>query len=502
MPASYLTEPRDFHSISLWQQVAEKQWHDPIWQRKNAIRDVDELCQVIRLNDYQEGEIAHTIAKLRAEGKEPMRITPYYASLIAEDPFHPNLLPSEEAENRLDPIFWEAVPTPAHLLFPHTGSEGAMAEENRSYGSAYQRYPNRVALFVAENTSCASYCTHCQRLKSLDCTTTISRQDIDKGLFYIDWNPNIDEVLVTGGDALMISPERLEYVLTRLSKIDHLRVIRIATRVPVTLPMAITDDILSLIDKTTSNSGKYVYFMTHINHYHEITPEFKSAIDRIHRHGYSIRNQTVLLKHVNDNLGSLAETLRRMFWAGVEPYYLLQCHRERGLVHFITPIQIGKIFVKHLQGWISGMARPVYAANIEGGGGKIILMPSGHDTMQKGFNLEEYISESYATIHTWDNKIIDDYEALGRATQAEYDAAVKIMDKFIGRKGAFRPSLIIVDKNGNHITTTNKSPLPSFSNRDKVKIFNYWVDSDDMPLTNPALISDKLDKFYTEATLK
>jgi lysine 2,3-aminomutase len=242
--------------------------------------------------------------------------------------------------------------------------------------------------------------------------------------------------------------------------------------------------------------------MTHINHYHEITPEFKSAIDRIHRHGYSIRNQTVLLKHVNDNLGSLAETLRRMFWAGVEPYYLLQCHRERGLVHFITPIQIGKIFVKHLQGWISGMARPVYAANIEGGGGKIILMPSGHDTMQKGFNLEEYISESYATIHTWDNKIIDDYEALGRATQAEYDAAVKIMDKFIGRKGAFRPSLIIVDKNGNHITTTNKSPLPSFSNRDKVKIFNYWVDSDDMPLTNPALISDKLDKLFTETTLK
>jgi lysine 2,3-aminomutase len=377
-----------------------------------------------------------------------------------------------------------------------------MAEENRSYGSAYQRYPNRVALFVAENTSCASYCTNCQRLKSLDCTTTISRQDIDKGLFYIDWNPNIDEVLVTGGDALMISPERLEYVLTSLSKIEHLRVIRIATRVPVTLPMAITDDILSLIDKTTSNSGKYVYFMTHINHYHEITPEFKSAIDRIHRHGYSIRNQTVLLKHVNDNLGSLAETLRRMFWAGVEPYYLLQCHRERGLVHFITPIQIGKIFVKHLQGWISGMARPIYAANIEGGGGKIILMPSRHDTMQKGFNLEEYISESYATIHTWDNKIIDDYEALGRATQAEYDAAVKIMDKFIGRKGAFRPSLIIVDKNGNHITTTNKSPLPSFSNRDKVKIFNYWVDSDDMPLTNPALISDKLDKFYTETTLK
>jgi lysine 2,3-aminomutase len=434
---------------------------------------------------------------MRAEGKEPMRITPYYATLIAENPFHPDLLPGEDPINRLDPVFWESVPTPAHRLFLKTGREDSMSEENRSYGAVYQRYPNRVALFVAENTSCASYCTHCQRAKSLDSSTAIHREDIEKGLFYIAWNPNIDEVLVTGGDALMISYERLEYVLNRLSKIEHLRIIRIATRVPVTLPIAVTEDLLTLIDRATVGSGKYVYFMTHINHYHEITQEFKAAIDRIHKHGYSVRNQTVLLKHVNDNLCSLAETCRRMLWAGVEPYYLLQCHRERGLVHFITPIQIGKILIKNLQGWLSGMARPVYAANVEGGGGKVILMPSGHDTMHTGYNLEEIISESTATIYTWDDKIIDNYEALGRTTQSEYDAAITLMEKFIGRPGVFQPSLIITDDNGNHIATTNKSPLPKFSNQDKIAAFNYQVRADNIHLTNPAEVRDLLDNLFS-----
>jgi len=500
MQTDFLNQPRDFHTIALWQNISDEQWRDPFWQRKNSIRDAADLSQVIRLSDYQKSEITRTIAEILAEGKEPMRITPYYATLIAEDPFNPNLLEGEDPANRLDPVFWESVPTPAHRLFPNTGSEGAMDEENRSYGAVYQRYPNRVALFVGENTNCASFCTHCQRTKSLDSSVTICRADIDKGLFYIDWNKNIDEVLVTGGDALMISPDRLEWVLTRLSKIQHLRIIRIATRVPVTLPVAVTEEILSLIDRTTASSGKYVYFMTHINHYHEITPEFKAAINRIHRHGYSVRNQTVLLRHVNDNLCSLAETCRRMLWAGVEPYYLLQCHREKGLVHFITPIQIGKILIKNIQGWLSGMARPVYAANVEGGGGKVILMPTGHDTMNEGFNLENYISESVATVSTWDDKIIDDYEALGRTTQAEYDEAIALMDKFIGRPNVFRPSLIITDKAGNNVTTTNKSPLPKYSNRDKAELFNYSVDGNDMPLTNPAEIYRQIDELYANFT--
>ena len=187
----------------------------------------------------------------------------------------------------------------------------------------------------------------------------VSMKEINRGLFYIGLNRNINEVLVSGGDALMISDKTLKYVLEELSKIDHVRAIRIATRVPVVLPMAITEELLNLIrvsaNKFSRGLEKYVYFMTHINHFHEITSELFRAIKKIRDFGFTIRNQTVLLNHVNDNYRTLAETHRRMFWIGVHPYYLLQCHKEKGIVHFITPVQVGKIFMKHLQGWISGI---------------------------------------------------------------------------------------------------------------------------------------------------
>ena len=157
--------------------------------------------------------------------------------------------------------------------------------------------------------------------------------------------------MVTGGDALMISRHRLQYVLEELSKIPHLRMIRIATRVPVVLPMGITNEILELVkvsaNKYSEGLPKQVYFMTHVNHYQEITEDFFKAIQRIKKYGFTIRNQTVFLNHVNDNYKTLAETFRRMLWVGVFPYYMLQCHKERGIVHFISPIQIGEIYMKH-----------------------------------------------------------------------------------------------------------------------------------------------------------
>jgi len=394
--------PRKFNTIELWKDVTEEQWNDATWQLKNSILTVEQLKQVMQLNLFQETEIARTLKTLKNQGKEPLRITPYYASLIHADPFHPEMLPGEKANKRLDPIFWQSVPTPANLMFPNTGAEGAMSESSRSYGAAYQRYPNRVALFVAKNTSCASYCVHCQRAKSLDDTVDVNTTEINKGLFYIGYNKNINEVLVTGGDALMISRSRLQYILEELSRIPHLRVIRIATRVPVVLPMGITDELLELINisanKYSIGPEKYVYFMTHINHYQEITEDLAVAVKKIHTHGFTIRNQTVLLNHVNDYYKTLAETFRRMFWIGVHPYYLLQCHKEKGIVHFIVPVQIGKIYIKHLQGWISGITMPRYAANIEGGGGKVLLMPSGHDTLNIEKEIDEKISESFAIV--------------------------------------------------------------------------------------------------------
>jgi lysine 2,3-aminomutase len=496
-------EPRKYSTIELWKDVTEEQWQDARWQLKNSIRTVAQLKKVIKLNPFQESEIERTVSTLKSQGKEPMRITPYYATLMQADPFHPVMLPYEKSRKRLDPIFWQCVPTPANLLFPDTGAEGAMNEDSRSYGAAYQRYPNRVALFVAENTSCASYCVHCQRAKSLDGTIDVNLSEINKGLFYIGYNKNINEVLVTGGDALRISQNRLRYVLEELSRIPHLRAIRIATRVPVVMPMAVTDELLDLIrisaNKHTRGTEKYVYFMTHINHYHEITKDLAGAVKKIIAKGFTIRNQTVLLNHVNDYYKTLAETFRRMFWIGVHPYYLLQCHKEKGIVHFITPIQIGKIYMKHLQGWLSGVCIPKYAANIEGGGGKILLMPTGHDTLNIENKIDSKISESFATVTTWDGKELYRYEALGRASRQEFEEAVEIMAAFVGRKGVFLPKVIIVDDDGTHIETTNRTKLPNIEKIKKSERLDYELMADDMPLTNPVDICDELEKKFKKS---
>lgn len=499
----FLFTPRNYKDIELWKDVTAEEWNNPVWQKKNSIRTIEQLCKVIKLTDYQKSEISRTIDALRSQGKEPLRITPYYASLMQEDPFNPVFEDGENGSMRLDPIFWQSVPTPANLLFPDTGKEGLMDEGSRSYGAAYQRYPNRVALFVGENTNCASYCIHCQRAKSLDSTVSVTTKEINKGLFYISVNENIDEVLVTGGDALMISNKRLQYVLEELSRITHLRVLRIATRIPVVLPMAISPDLLKKIkiwsNKYNTGIEKYVYFMTHVNHYHEITPDFAAAVKRIRDHGFTIRNQTVLLNHVNDYFKTLAETFRRMFWVGVHPYYLLQCHKEKGIVHFVTPIQIGKIYMKALQGWISGITKPVYAANVEGGGGKIILMPSGHDTLNSSLSIDDKISESHATVSTWDDRKIVDYEALGRAERDEYDSAVEIMDRFIGRTGVFVPKIIIIDKEGNHLETTNRTKLPRIKKQKKSTWLGYKTTGKVMPVTNPADIEYQLDALFLES---
>jgi len=189
----------------------------------------------------------------------------------------------------------------------------------------------------------------------------------------------------------------------------------------------------------------------------------------------------------------LAETFRRMFWIGVHPYYLLQCHKEKGIVHFIVPVQVGKVYMLQLQGWISGITLPRYAANIEGGGGKILLMPSGHDTLNIKTEIDTKIAESFALITTWDGKKIQKYESLGRASHEEYLEAVKIMNKFIGRKGVFLPKVIIVDKNGNHIETTNRTKLPLLERLKKSELLGYEIFNNDMPLTNPNDIIDELD---------
>ncbi len=497
----FLYRPRKHNTIELWKDVSARQWNDPDWQMKNAIRTVEQLKKVISLTAFQAHGIEGTVEVLRARGKDPLRITPYHASLMQADPFHPVMMSGEKSHKRLDPVFWQSVPTPANLLFPNSGMESTPPRRSRSFGAAHQHYPNRVALLVAENTSCASYCVHCRKVKSPNGTADVNGEEIDKGLFYIRYNKNIDEVLLTGGDVLMINRNRLKYVLEELSRIAHVRVVCLVTRVPVVLPMAVNDDLMDLINRSVNrfSSGlpKYLYFMTRINHYQEITGNLAAAVSTVRRHGFTIRSQTVLLNHVNDYYKTLAETFRRMFWVGIHPYDLLQCHKAKGLVHFITPIQIGQIYMKHLQGWISGITIPQYSGTIEGGG-RFLLMPSGHDTLNLEHNIEKRISASFATVSTWDGKEIHRYEALGRVSRNQYERAVRIMDTFIGRKGVFLPKVIIIDEYGRHIKTTNRQKLPKIENCKKSDQLKYGLFEDDTPLTNPGSIRDELEAQYSK----
>jgi lysine 2,3-aminomutase len=155
--------------------------------------------------------------------------------------------------------------------------------------------------------------------------------------------------------------------------------------------------------------------------------------------------------------------------------------------------------MKHLQGWISGITVPRYAANIEGGGGKVLLMPSGHDTLNIDSNIDDKISESYASVVTWDHKRMLNYEALGRARKKEFEEAVTVMDRFIGRKGVFLPKIIIVDEEGNHLETTNRTKLPTFEKSRKAKLLDYELFDSEMPLTNPVDAHNEIEAAFSKS---
>jgi len=507
--SSDLFIPRRFDEV--FKDVTIEEWNDPRWQRINSITSADpefavqKLEQIIKLNDIQKSGIIETIRKSQEQGnKVPMLISPYYSSLMAEDPFFPKYPDEQTLGNKIDPIFWQAVPTPANFLFPDAGIFGAMGEDKRTYGAAYQRYGDRVALFVGNPNNCGTFCQQCQRGASLDDNFQITPEDIAKGLHYIKSNENIREVLVTGGDALRISPKRLEYILTELNKIDHLKSIRIATRTPVTMPMGVTDELLDIVNnsKEHQNSRKNIYFMTHINHYHEITPDFVKAVDKIRARGYSVYNQMVLMNHVNSDYKTLGITDERMFQYGVKPHYLFQCHNERGLTHFISQFQIGEILASNLRGFTLGMDIPNYMVNLEGGGGKIRLTPPRIQVFGDVQKLDEKILGPPWTVSTWDGKVIDDYYELGGATSYQYYNAIRVMNNFLGRDDIFKPQLVISDKRGDMGTDGNYMPylenvtLPRLTNEIKSSAFGYKVENDGLPLNNPQIEEKKLNEKF------
>ncbi len=329
-----------------------KNWH---WQLKNSITDVETFEKLlnIELKPLEKRKVELTMRKF------PMSITPYYLSLIDRNDF------------RNDPVFRQAFPDAHELEIEKCDMADPLAEDKDSpVPGITHRYPDRV-LFHVSNV-CSMYCRHCTRKRKVgDVDSIPNREQIRAGIDYIRNTPEVRDVLLSGGDPLMLSDTHLDWLLTELRQIDHVQVIRIGTRMPVVLPYRITDALVNMLKKHHP-----LWVNTHFNHPREMTSSSRQALKKLADAGIPLGNQSVLLAGVNDCQRIMKALVHKLVENRVRPYYLYQCDLSEGLSHFRTPIGKGIEIMEALIGHTSGFAVPTYVVDAPGGGGKIPLIPN------------------------------------------------------------------------------------------------------------------------------
>lgn len=336
-----------------WQRwgCSEEEWHDWHWQVRNRIQTVDGLAQHIPLTRQEEEEIAKVLTVFR------MGITPYYASLMDQD--DPNC-----------PIRRQAIPTIAETYFGTADMHDPLSEEKDSpVPGLTHRYPDRVLFLITDQ--CSMYCRHCTRRRFAGQRDGgVDWKYIELGVEYIRNTPAVRDVLLSGGDALLMADSRLETIIQMLREIPHVEVIRIGTRTPVVMPQRITDDLVNMLKKYHP-----IWLNTHFNHAKEITPEAAAACEKLVDAGIPVGNQSVLLRGVNDNPETMKELVLKLVKIRVRPYYIYQCDLSAGIEHFRTKVSKGIEIMEALRGHISGYAVPTYVIDVPGGGGKTPVMP-------------------------------------------------------------------------------------------------------------------------------
>ena len=290
----------------------------------------------------------------QAARRYPMLINPYYLGLI-------------EAEG--DPLFRQAVPCSRELANGLCVDDPLAEEELSPVPNLVHKYPDRALLLV--HNRCAMYCRFCTRKRKVGTTAMrITDASVQQGIDYIARTPEIRDVLVSGGDPLLLSTDRLDWILSELRAIPSVETIRIGSRVPCTLPMRITDNLTAMLKKHHP-----LFINTHFNHPAELTREAAGACARLADAGIPLGCQTVLLKGVNDDAETMTALLRGLLRMRVKPYYLFQADLARGTDHFRVPVDQGLAIMRSLIGHLTGMAVPTYAVDAPGGGGKIPLVP-------------------------------------------------------------------------------------------------------------------------------
>ena len=334
-----------------WAHVADADWNDWRWQQRNRLRTAEALERVVRLTDDERQAIAATRDEFR------MAVTPYYAALM--DPDDPRC-----------PIRAQAVPRMVERdRGPHDLDDPLGEEAEMPVPGITHRYPDRVLFYVSHN--CPVYCRHCTRKRKVsDPGTAADHDQLALGLAYIAAHPEVRDVIVSGGDPLTLSDERLDALLGALRAIPHVEVIRLGTRNPVTLPQRLTPE---LVRRLAAHHPVYVH--THFNHPRECTPEAARCLRLLADHGFNVGNQMVLLRGVNDDAELVRAVNLWLLRQRARPYYLLQADLAVGTGHFRTPLGTGLAILERLRGHSSGLAVPHFIVDAPGGGGKITLVP-------------------------------------------------------------------------------------------------------------------------------
>ncbi len=338
-----------------WADVPDDLWDDWRWQTQNSIRSVRQLRNLLPFAP----EELEALGRLEAEYK--LAIPPYYFSLIDPDDPH-------------DPIRLQAVPSPLEAENPSGYELDDPLEEDKDspVPGLTHRYPDRALLITTPN--CSMYCRYCTRKRA-----TLTRggwegvsKDDERMIDYVRRTESIRDVIVSGGDPLTLPVAKLRYYLESLKAIDHVDVIRVGTRVPVTLPQRLYDP--ELIDLLAS--AEKVYIQTHFNHPREVTPEAARVCKDLLKAGMPVNNHSVLLKGVNDDLATMRDLLRALLRIKVRPYYIFHCDPVTGAGHFRTSVWKGLEIMEGLRGHMSGIGIPTYVVDSPHGGGKIPMMPN------------------------------------------------------------------------------------------------------------------------------
>jgi lysine 2,3-aminomutase len=335
-----------------FKDVKDSDWNSWKWQTSNRIRNKEQLKKYLDLSIEEEETIIKVLGHLR------MAITPYYLTLI--DPLNPKC-----------PIRQQAIPFGSELITGKNDLYDPLAEDFDSpVAGLTHRYPDRVLFLITD--MCSTYCRHCTRRRFAgQKDAELKTEQIDEAILYIKNHPEVNDVLLSGGDAFMVSDEKIEYILKKLREIDHVQVIRFGTRTPVVMPQRITQELVDILKKYHP-----IWVNTHFNHPDEITLESKKAIDLLADSGIQVGNQSVLLKGINDCVHIMRRLVKQLIAIRVRPYYLYQCDLSYGIEHFRTPVSKGIEIIEGLRGHISGLAVPTFVVDGPNGGGKIPVMPN------------------------------------------------------------------------------------------------------------------------------